>query len=76
MSKMIQIRNVDDDVHRVLKTRAAAEGTSLSDYIKRELELMAARPTFEELNTRIKSRGRSNMTAESIVAGLREVRDA
>ncbi len=43
MSKMIQVRNVDDDVHRTLKTRAAAAGMSLSDYVKRDLEELDAR---------------------------------
>ena len=37
MSKMIQIRNVPDELHRALKVSAAAEGMSLSDFIKREL---------------------------------------
>jgi len=37
MSKMIQVRNVPDDLHRQLKSRAAAAGMSMSDYIKREL---------------------------------------
>src|SRR6476620_3773248 len=35
MSKMIQVRNVPDEMHRALKASAAAEGLSLSDYIKR-----------------------------------------
>jgi len=34
---MIQIRNVSDDLHRLLKARAATEGMSLSDYLLREL---------------------------------------
>ncbi|MCY3757763.1 MAG: hypothetical protein OXG96_08585 [Acidobacteria bacterium] len=33
MSKMIQLRNVPDDLHKVLKSRAALEGKSLSDYL-------------------------------------------
>jgi predicted HicB family RNase H-like nuclease len=41
MSKMIQIRNVPDEVHKTLKIRAAMEGLSLSDYIKRDLEELA-----------------------------------
>lgn len=56
MSKMIQVRNVPDELHRTLKIRAAAEGLSLSDYIKRELEASAGRPTFEEVNARVKAR--------------------
>ncbi|MGH3557998.1 MAG: FitA-like ribbon-helix-helix domain-containing protein, partial [Mycobacterium sp.] len=35
--KVIQIRNVPDEVHRTLRTRAAAAGVSLSDYLLDEL---------------------------------------
>jgi hypothetical protein len=45
---MIQIRNVPEGVHRTLKARAAREGLSLSDFIKRELERTADRPTMQE----------------------------
>ena len=48
MSKMIQIRNVPDWLHRKLKSRAAAEGMSLSDYLIRELKREAERPTVTE----------------------------
>jgi len=48
MSKMVQIRDVPDDVHSTLKARAAREGMSLSDLIKRELERMAERPSMQE----------------------------
>jgi plasmid stability protein len=48
MSKMIQIRDVPDSVHGTLKSRAAREGMSLSDFIKRELERVAERPTMQE----------------------------
>ena len=53
MSKMIQVRNVPDAVHRKLKSRAALEGMSLSDYILREMEHLAERPTMKELADRI-----------------------
>jgi hypothetical protein len=49
MSKMIQVRNVPDDLHRTLKVRAAEQGLSLSDYILRELETVVAQPTIPEL---------------------------
>jgi antitoxin FitA len=74
MSKMIQIRNVPDDVHRILKTRAAAEGLSLSDYVKRDLEELATQATIEEIGARGRSRGGSGVTAEAIVADIREHR--
>ncbi len=38
MSKMIQIRDVPDAVHRTLKSRAAQAGTSLSEFLLREMK--------------------------------------
>jgi plasmid stability protein len=76
MSKMIQVRDVPDDVHRTLKSRAAAAGMSLSDYIKRDLEGAAARPTLEEIDARVSARGPSAVRARTVVAALREVREA
>lgn len=73
---MIQIRNVPEKLHRTLKARAAAEGMSLSDYIKRELEESAARPPFAELNARVSARPRSGITTQEIVSIIRERRDA
>lgn len=49
MSKMIQLRNVSDDLHRKLKARAAQEGMSLSDYLLNEIQKTAERPTLSEL---------------------------
>ena len=54
--KMIQIRNVPDDLHRLLKSRAALAGRSLSDYLLEELRRVAGRPTLRELAERISSR--------------------
>ena len=50
---MIQIRNVPDDVHRKMKSRAALAGMSMSEYILRELKRMAERPTRQEILARI-----------------------
>ena len=55
MSKMIQVRNVPESLHRKLKARAADEGLSLSDYVLREMEHLAERPTMKELAERIAS---------------------
>jgi antitoxin FitA len=74
MSKMIQVRNVPDDVHRILKTRAAAEGLSLSDYVKRDLEDLAKQATLEEIFADARARGDSGLTTEEILADLRELR--
>ena len=45
---MVQIRDVPDGVYNTLKARAAREGMSLSDLIKRELEHSAERPSMRE----------------------------
>ncbi len=56
MSKMIQIRNVPDDLHRTLKVRAAKAGMPLSDYLLSEIERVAERPTLAEMMERLRSR--------------------
>ncbi len=75
MSKMIQVRNVSDDVHRILKQRAAAAGMSLSDYVKRDLEAAAARPSLAEIDARVDARGQSGLRGKTVVAELRRVRE-
>ena len=50
---MVQIRNVPDDLHRRLKSRAATAGMSLSDYLLRELDELASEPTPEEIRARL-----------------------
>jgi plasmid stability protein len=53
MPIMIQIRHVPDPLHRKLKARAAQEGKSLSDYLLREIQRIAERPTMEEIMERL-----------------------
>jgi antitoxin FitA len=74
MSKMIQVRNVPDEMHRMLKMQAAAEGISLSDLIKRELGVMSDRLSFEELDARVRARGPSKVKTENTVRYIREAR--
>ena len=75
MSKMIQIRNVPDEMHQLLKTRAAAEGISLSDLIKRELGIATSLLSFEELDARVRAnRGGSKASSANIVRYIRESR--
>jgi antitoxin FitA len=56
MSKMIQLRNVPDALHRTLKARAATAGMSLSDYLLAEIREIAERPTLTELRVRLHKR--------------------
>lgn len=75
MPKMIQVRNVPERIHSTLKARAAREGMSLSDFIKRELERSAERPTMQEwleLTKQLKPIPSKRSAAQAI----RELRDA
>jgi plasmid stability protein len=56
MSKMIQLRNVPDALHRTLKARAALAGMSLSDYLLAEIKESAERPTLAEMRERLHMR--------------------
>ncbi len=56
MSKMIQLRNVPDALHRTLKARAAMAGMSLSDYLLAEIKEIAERPTLSEFRERLHKR--------------------
>lgn len=48
MARIIQIRDVPDDVHEVLAARARLQGMSLSEYLRAELARVAARPSVDE----------------------------
>ena len=74
MSVMIQIRNVPDDLHRKLKSRAALAGMSLSDYLLREIREVASRPTLDEMRDRLEAREPVTLDI-SIADAVRSERD-
>ena len=74
MSKLVQIREVPDEVHATLKSRAVLSGMSLSEYLRSMLEREASRPTPEELTARIRARG-TPPELESSAATVRWIRD-
>ena len=73
---MIQVRNVPQDLHRELKARAARAGMSLSDYLLKEIERVAARPPIEEILERARQRGAGFEWPETAAEGVRAERDA
>ena len=75
MAKMIQIRNVPDEVHRKIKARAALAGMSLSDYLLDEIRQSAERPTLGELRERLARRKPFNPRV-SPAAVIRSERDS
>ena len=70
----IQIGNVPEELHRVLKAKAAIEGSSLSDFVLAELEQLARRPTPRELHERLRRRESVHLspTAAEVVREVRE----
>lgn len=74
MSRTIQIRGVPDDVHREIRKRAAEAGMSMSAYLLRELEEMAARVPLSEIFKRELWRG-SGVSSQDIVEAVRAGRD-
>ena len=75
MSKMIQIRNVPDELHRTLKVRAAQAGMTLSDYLLSEIEQIAAKPTLAEMMERLRRREPVELDEPPEVT-IRRLRDA
>lgn len=74
MSKMIQLRNVPDDLHRKAKARAATAGLSLSDFLTREIRKVMERPSDEEIRRRIAARPVQHLKPSSTEI-IREERD-
>jgi plasmid stability protein len=75
MSKMVQLRNVPDTLHRTLKSRAALAGMSLSDYLLSEIREIAERPTLAEFRSRLHTR-KAAAAGIDTASLVREERDA
>ncbi len=72
MSKMVQVRNVPEALHRKLKSRAALAGLPISDFLLREIERVVERPTQMEILERL--RALPSVEVDN-VAAIREERD-
>ena len=75
MPKMIQIRNVPDDLHKKLKVRAAELGMTLSDYLLKEAEQAVERPTLQEMMDRLAKKKPVQLDEDPVVT-IRRHRDA
>jgi plasmid stability protein len=75
MSKMIQIRHVPERLHQKLKSRAAAPGMSLSDYLRLELERVSTQLTPDDFRNR-PSALEPTQVRESPTAAVRAERGA
>jgi plasmid stability protein len=78
MSKMIQVRNVPDRLHRELVKRARASGQTLTDYVQGILEKEVARPPAREVFERIAARSpiKLDRPAADLIGAERQSRNA
>jgi antitoxin FitA len=74
MSKVIQVRDVPDDIHALLVKQAKAKGMSLNQFILREYQQIADRGRNAEIFRRAAARPGRRLTTEQIVGTLREDR--
>jgi hypothetical protein len=65
---------VPDEVHRVLATRAAAAGVSLTAYLREELRRVAERPPVADVLARAGAR-HGGASLGDVVAAVRSGRD-
>lgn len=72
----VQIKSVPDDVHHILRRRAAAAGQSLQEYLLARLTDEARHDTLDELLDRVEDRAGGEVSLSTAAAALREDRDA
>lgn len=71
----VQIKDVPDETHRVLRRRAAAAHQSLQEYLRARLIAEAAAPTLDEVLDRAGGRAGGSVPFEVAVTVLRDDRD-
>jgi plasmid stability protein len=72
----VQIKGVPDDVHRVLRSRAAAAGKSLQEYLLARLVDDARQQPLDEVLARAGGRSGGSVGLGWAADTLREERDA
>jgi plasmid stability protein len=71
----IQIKDVPEEAHAVLRQRAAAAHQSLQECLRARLIADASRPTLDEVLDRAGGRAGGQLTFEQAVRAVRAVRD-
>jgi hypothetical protein len=73
MPKTVQIRDISDDVYAALVRRAAEEGITVPELLRREAGRLAARPSVAEWLRRTRRRS-AEVTGPEVVRALDELR--
>jgi plasmid stability protein len=74
--RSVQIKGVPDDVHRVLRRRAAVAGKSQQEYLLGLLVDAARKPTLDEIFERVGQRSGGRLSLAFAVEAQRADRDA
>ncbi len=70
----VQIKDVPEETHAVLRKRAAAARQSLQEYLRSRLIEEASHPTLDEVLARAGGRAGGSVTFEASVGAVREDR--
>ena len=73
MSKTVQIRDLDDETYLALSRRAAEVGSSVPEFLRREIERIAQRPSMTEWLARTERRSGAVRDSD-VIEGLDELR--
>jgi len=71
----VQIKDVPEQTHTILRQRAAAAHQSLQEYLRARLIEEASEPTLDEVLDRAGGRSGGSVPLKSAVAALRADRD-
>lgn len=71
----VQIKDVPEETHRVLRERAARAHQSLQEYLRSRLIAEASQPTAEEVLARAASRKGGTVTFDAAARHVRAERD-
>jgi antitoxin FitA len=72
----VQIKDVPEETHAVLRQRAARAHQSLQEYLRSRLIEEAAMPTVEEVLERAGKRSGGSLTFSAAVEAVRSDRDS
>jgi len=70
----IQIKNVPDAAHAILRQRAAAAGQSLQEYLLGQIVASTRKPTLDEVLDRIEHRSGGSVPLDAAAEQLRAER--
>lgn len=75
MNKQIHVRDFKGTAYVKLVKRAKSEGLSLSQYLRKELELLAEKPTFSEVMAELDKNPPIEITTQNILSAIHEDRE-